>query len=236
MGYKQISCSENLRIANDRYCDAQVDCATHMSNATCEVWPSMTGSYVAEVTRGLGGIMKCYIAGVQCFCNTLETVAEELCGKKYYRTLPQDPGDKEVNDAKADFCKTFKETFNPLFEKLETETDKVGQKHGKSTQAQVIGAYQKWWEVQVSKKAKEMIEYIPTFVDEHVKDILAEKKAKENEVANLGQSLFQELEEAKKAVVEEVKKELKETKEALIEEIKKELAALKESPKRGPAG
>jgi hypothetical protein len=178
MGYKQISYSENFRLAGDRYCDSQVDCGTQMANATCDVWSSMTGSYVAEVTRGLGGVIKCYIAGVQCFCDALETVAEELYGKKCYITLPQNPADKEVNDAKADFCKTFKETFNPLFEKLETETNKVGQKHGKSAQAQVIGAYQKLSEVEMSKYAKGLIESIPIFVDEHVKDILAEKKAK----------------------------------------------------------
>jgi hypothetical protein len=203
---KRISCSENFRLAGDRYCDAQVDCGTQMANATYDVWSSMMGCYVAGVTKGLGGVMKAYIAGVQCFCDALETVSEELCGKKYYITLPQDPGDKEITDAKADFCKTFKETFNPLFEKLETETDKVGQKHGKSAQAQVIGAYQKMWEVEASNYAKGLIEYIPKFVDEQEKGILADKKAKADLVEAI-QILSQRIEKLEKEN-EELRKKL----------------------------
>jgi len=177
----------------------------------------MTGSYVAEVTRGLGGIMKCYIAGVQCFCNTLETVAEELCGKKYYRTLPHNPADKEVKDAEADFYKTLNKFFDSSFQKLETEAEKVGQKHGKSTQAEIYRRFQKRLEDEGQKSLNVLFEgYSGTLIESTV----ADKEAKEKE-AKSHQSLSKDPENTKK--LEEAMKE--------IEELKKEIAVLRKSQK-----
>jgi hypothetical protein len=168
----------------------------------------MTGSYFAEVTRGLGGIMKCYIAGVQCFCNTLETVADELCGKKYCITLPQNPADKEIKEAEADFYKTLNKIFDPLFQKLETEAEKVGQKHGKSTQARVWRGLQKRLENEGQNWINKYIEEVPTHLATLLEETVAVKEAKENEAKSI-QSLSQQVDLLKKEN-EDLRKTLKE--------------------------
>ena len=195
--YQHDSCSQDFRIARNQCCNGHVHCSTQRTADTSKIRPNMMSNYITEVNRGLGGLIQCYVAGIQCLCNTLEAVAEELCDKRAYIRCPQDQGDREIADSKANFCKTFKETFNPLFIKLEAETDKVGERHGKSAQAKVIGAYQKWWQDEVTQIAEKMVESIPKFVNEQEREILAEKKAKQDQAKTI-QHLTQRVERLEK--------------------------------------
>ncbi len=74
--------SEKYQQAIDDCCKAQVDCAKKMAEATCEVWSSLMGAYIKGVTKGLGGLMKFYIDGLESFSKSMEAAVENLGDKK----------------------------------------------------------------------------------------------------------------------------------------------------------
>ena len=183
-GTQQISSLESFQVAIDRCCDAQVECVTQLAKATCDVWSKVLVCYVDGVTKGFRSVMKCYIAGVECFSNTLETVAEELCGKtgklsqaqfcKTLETVEEDPGDKKAKEAKAEFYKTFYKTLETVFKTVETVAENVGHKHGKLSKAEFYMAMQTFVEEMGTKNVAEFSKLLET-VAENVGD----KKAKE---------------------------------------------------------
>jgi hypothetical protein len=132
---KESSFSESFQSALNRCCEAQVECTTHMAKVTCDVWAKAMACYVVGVTRGIGGLVKCYIAGVECFCKTMENVAEELCDRKNHIIPPEDPDDRKVKEAKAEFYRAFEKALEPLFKTLETVAEKSGHEYGKLSQA-----------------------------------------------------------------------------------------------------
>jgi hypothetical protein len=133
---KESSFSESFQCAFNRCCDAQVECTTQMTKVTCELWSKAMACYVAGVTRGLGGLVNCYIAGVECFYKTLEDVAEELCDKMNCKIRPEDPDDRKVKVAKTEFYMALEKAFEPFFKIVEAHAENWGKEHGKLSQAE----------------------------------------------------------------------------------------------------
>jgi hypothetical protein len=133
---KESSFSESFQCALNRCCEAQVECTTQITKVTCEVWSKAMACYVVGVTRGLGGLVNCYIAGVECFYKTLENVAEELCDEKNCKIRPEDPDDRKVKEAKTEFYMALEKAFEPFFKTLETQAENLGKEHGKLSQAE----------------------------------------------------------------------------------------------------
>jgi hypothetical protein len=98
---------------------------------------------------------------------TIENVAEELCEEKSHIIPPEDPDDRKVKKAKAEFYRAFEKALEPLFKALETVAEKSGHENGKSSQADFYKNLQGCVEILGNIKLAEISRFLEVIAKNH---------------------------------------------------------------------